>query len=303
MSCSPASRTPTWLVLSILLLGFSLFAAPDALALPGLGKLKKSAENEAAKAAGVSDEKAAGDNTVVFDKVVLELTDARIEQILKTYDATMAARAGRPALVDKLNKTQDARAKHMDKYGNEMQAVRQKRDEAELCRNDGLEEMKSQKMKEYSQTALSDPALRDKYMKIAQQYNAAAASGDAAAIKSAQNAMLQVVMPTKEDTLDVYKKCPAVPAPLPSETKLGELDKEIASLSGEIQKIDENVAEAQAEQGEMTSQQFGMATERIQMYLSWRQSKSYSKSATRGFTNQEIEAIEKYLEKLRAAMG
>jgi hypothetical protein len=173
----------------------------------------------------------------------------------------------------------------------------------EGCRHDALREMTDRKMQEYSQKALTDPTIREKYTKLAMQYNAAAMSGDSVAIQSAQNAMHAVMLPTRDDSLAVYKKCPPIPGPIPAETQLDAMDKQIASLSEEIRKIDEKVAVAQEKQGGMTRDQFWAATERIKMYLSWRQSQSYSKSATRGFTSAEIEALEKYLEKLLAAMG
>ncbi|HET9952333.1 MAG TPA: hypothetical protein VFS09_11125 [Candidatus Eisenbacteria bacterium] len=304
-SAPPPRISARWFPL-VLLLAFGLLGPGDVSALPGVGKLKKSAEEKAAKAAGVSQEEQAPaitNDTVVFDDVVLELTPARLEGIVATFNAAKSASAGRPELVEKLNKAQEERNNYWDKHEEEIQAVRQKRDDAELCRQDGLREMMDRKTAEYSQKALSDPAIRDKYMKIAQQYNAAAASGDTAATKAAQEAMMKVILPSREDTLEVYKKCPPVPAPLPSETKLDAMDKEIASLNGRIRDIDGKVSEAQAQQGGMTRGQFAMASERIQMYLSWRQSKSYSKSATRGFSKEEIDALEKYLEKLIAAMG
>lgn len=307
MCRAPVPWTSSHRFVLVLLLGLGLTTAADASAIPGVGKLKKKVEEKAAKAAGVPEEKTVeetpGENTVVFDDVVVELTGERLERIIATYKSAQAAGAGRPALVEKLNKAQGERSKLMDKHGDEIQNVREKRSQVDLCRHDGLEEMKNRKMEEYSQKALTDPAIRDKYTKIAQQYNAAAARGDSAAIKSAQDEMLSVVMPTHDDTIDVYKKCPSMPAPLPSEAQLDALDKQIASLSDQIRQVDEKVSEAQAEQGGMTREQFGMAAERIQMYLSWRQSKSYSKSATRGFTSEEIDAIEKYLDKLLAAMG
>jgi hypothetical protein len=290
----------------ILVLALGLTAA-TASALPGVGKLKKSAEEKAAKSAGVSQEngqeKGIDNNTVVFDDVTLELTGPRLERIIATYDKANSMSAGRSALVDKLNKAQDERSKYMDKHGDEIQKAREQRDEAERCRHDGLRQMTDQKMADYSQKALSDPAIREKYTQIALQYNAAAASGDTAAIKSAQDAIARVILPTREDTMEVYKKCPAVPAPLPSEAQLAAMDQEIASLSEQVRKFDDKIAQAQAESGDMTREQFGMAAERIQMYRTWRQSKSYSKSATRGFTSAEIDALEKYLEKLVAAMG
>ena len=307
MRSIPAFRPPSRMLLPVLLLALGLAAASSASALPGVGKLKKSAEKEAAKAAGVQpesgQEKGIDNNTVVFDDVVLELTAPRIEQIIKTYGDAKVVGSGRPALAEKLDKAQGERNKFEEKHGGEIQKSRDQRDEAEACRHAGLQEMADQKMAEYSQKALSDPAIREKYTQIAQKYNAAAASGDTVAIKAAQEAILQVVMPTHDDTMAVYKKCPAVPPPLPAEAQLAAMDTDIASISEQIRQIDLKVADAQAEHGEMTRDQFAMAVERIQMYMAWRQAKSYSKSATRGFTSAEIDALEKYLEKLKEAMG
>jgi hypothetical protein len=303
MRCPQVPRILNCPSLLVLLLAFGLFAADEVSALPGVGGLAKKAKEKAAKAAGMAPEETVNKETVVFDGVVVELTGERLERIVATFKAAQAASAGRPALVEKLNKAQDERNKLMEKQGEAIQEIRRKRDDVEACRHDGLLETTNRKMEEYSQKALTDPTIREKFTKIAQQHNAAAMSGDSAAIKSAQDEIAAVVLPTREDTLDVYKKCGPLPPPLPSEVKRDDLDRQVASLFEQIRKIDEKVSEAQAAQGGMSREQFGMATERIQMYLDWRQSKSYSKSATRGFTSEEIEALEKYLEKLLAAMG
>ena len=307
MRSIPALRPLKRILVPGLILALGLAAAPGASALPGVGKLKKSAEEKAAKAAGVPQENSQqgtiDNKTVVFDDVVLELTGPRLEQIIATYDKAKAVSAGRPALAEKLNKAEAERSKHMEKHGEEMQQARQKRDDAASCRHEGLQQMMDQKMAEYSQKALTDPAIRDKFTKIAQQYNSAAASGDSVAIKSAQNAMMQVILPTHDDTMGVYQKCPDPPGPLAAETQLAAMDKDIAALYEQIRQIDNKVAEAQAERGQMTREQFAMAAERIQMYLGWRQSKSYSKSATRGFTPAEVDELEKYIHKILAAMS
>jgi rubrerythrin len=289
--------------LLVLLLAFGFSAATDVSALPGLAKLAKKAKEKATKGSDLSQEGPIGDDTVVFDDLVVELTGERLERIIATFKSAQAAGAGRPPLVEKLNRVQDERGKHMDKHGDAIQKIREKRDAVEVCRHDGLNQMMSQKMQEYSQKALTDPTIREKFTKIAQRYNAAAIGGDSAATKSAQDAMLAVIMPTHDDTLNVYKQCDPLPPPLPSEVKLDQYDQQVASLSEQIRKIDEQVAEKQAEQGGMSSEQFGMAAERIQMYLSWRQSASYSKSATRGFSSEEIEELEKHLAELQAVMG
>lgn len=274
-----------------------LATAPTARA--GLGNLVKKAKD---KVAG-KEQAAVGDNKVEFDEVVVELTDERLERIIATFKAASAASAGRPALVEKLNKTTEERQKHLDKHGEAIQEVQRKRGDVEVCLHDGYQEVRQQRTQEYQEKALTDPTIREKFTRIAQEHNAPAARGDSVAIQKAQEAILSVVLPTHEDSLEVQKKCGPVPPPLPSEGKLADLDKQIASLNEQIRSIDKKVAAAQAEAGGMDQEQFAMAMERIQMYLSWRQSKSYSKSATRGFTQEEIDALEKYLEKLRAALG
>ena len=303
MSLTPIPRVPWRGLLLAVPFALGLFVANDVSALPGVGGLAKKAKEKAAKAAGMKQEEAVSNETIVFDDLVLELTGERLERIVTTYKSAKAAGADRPALVEKLNKTNEERGNHLEKNEEAIRKVREKRDDVEQCRHEKLDEMVNQKMQAYSQNALTDPTIREKFAKIAQRHNAAAMGGDSVAIKSAQDEMMAVIMPSREDTLGVYKKCDPMPPPLPAEGKLEDLDKQIASLSEKIRKVDEKISEAQAEHGEMTREQFAMAAERIQMYLSWRQSKSYSKSATRGFTSEEIKALEEYLEKLLAAMN
>lgn len=278
------------------------FATPSS-ALPGVGGLAKKAKEKAARAAGVKEEAAVGDNTVVFDDEVVELTDDRLGSVIAAFQKAKAASAGRPALVEKLNKVSEERGDLWEKQSEAIMEVQRKRGDVEICLHDGYREAQDRRTKEYTDNALTDPTIREKFTKIAQEYGAAAANGDSVAIKKAQEAMLAVAGPTHEDSLSVRKKCGPVPPPLPAEGKIAEMDKRIAALTGEIRAIDAKVSEAQAEGGGMESQQFAIATERIQMYLSWRGSKSYSKSATRGFTQEEIDALEKRLEELRAALG
>jgi len=290
------------LIILALPLALILIVATQASALPGLGGLAKKVKEKATKTTP-SEEGTITNDTVVFDDVTLELTGARIERILAVYQSAQAAGAGRPALVEKVQKTQDEQSKLRETSEKAIREAREKRDEVAACRHDALGEIRDRKMQEYSQKALTDPAMLAKFAKIAQQHNAAAAKGDTTAIKTEQDELAAVMMPTHDDTLGVYKKCGTMPPPLPAELRLADLDKETAALLEEIRKVDEKVADAQAEHGDMTREQFAMAVERIQMYIGWRKVKSNSRSNAKGFTSAELDAIEKYLEKLRAALG
>ncbi|HEU4334562.1 MAG TPA: hypothetical protein VFT32_08730 [Candidatus Eisenbacteria bacterium] len=263
-------------------------------------KLQKKAEEKA-----VVDEatpEAITDETVVFDDLVLELTEPRLERIAAAFHAAKEAGAGREAAVEKLNQAINARGEHQDKHADAMMEVRNKRGEIEACLHEGYQEAQDRKTEEYSRKALNDPAIREKFMQVAMKQNEAAARGDSAAIKEINAVLMSETMIGHEDSVAVQKKCGPVPPPTPAEIKMADLDKQVAARTEELRVIDMKVAEAQAKEVQMEKEQFAMATERIQMYLAWKRSKSKSTSSPRGFTQEEIDAMEKHLAELQAAM-
>jgi hypothetical protein len=302
------SRSPSSSIANPLL-GLAVAAGLSAMivvspARAGIGDFVRKAKD---KATQTVDKKtpptAQGDHKVVFDEVVVELTDERLDHIVHAFKAVHDAGAGRPDLVEKLTKASDERNTHQDKYGEAIRNARNKRDEVELCYHDGYRAVTDKKTAEYQQKALTDPAIREKFTRAAQQYNAAAARGDSTAIQKLQSLLAETVGMSRADSEAVRAKCGAMPGRLAAEDRLDAMDQRIESLNESIRQIDEKVADAQANEGGLDRRQFAMALERIQMYLSWRKSKSYSKAATRGFTEAEIEALEKRLEELEAALG
>lgn len=296
-------------------------------------KLQKAVEPQAEPQAA-----AESGNDVVFDNVVVELTNARVENIIAAFEKAKEAGAGRSALVERLNQKNDERRKLMDKEGDAMSALRNKRDEINTCYHDGYRKATDQKMEEYKTRAMSDPQLMAKFAKIAQENNAAAARGDSAAIGRANNGILAEMLPSREDSAAIRKSCGALPPKSAAETRLEALDKEIASLDEQIRQIDQRVAKAQAKDVQLTDQQWGVALERTQMYLDGSKSNSNSSGSKKsksgvganqggggqggtsastsngdqasgtvqikprkGFSNAEVEVLEKHLEKLRAA--
>lgn len=291
-------------VVTCVLLGTAVPAgSPPAWA--GFGDTLKKAKDKATQAVAGKEQPKVETGSVVFDDVVLELTDERVGRIVSAFQAAKTAGAGRAAAVEKLNKTSEERGKIWEKNGEAIMELQRKRGDLEVCYHDGYREAQDRKSAEYAQRALSDPALRDKYMRAAQQYNEAAAKGDSAAIAKAQAVVLSETMISHEDSVAVRQKCGAMPPPTPPELKIAELEKEIAARNDEIRDIDRKVAEAQAQQLQMTGEQFAMASERIQMYLAWKSAATKSKNppVLRGFTQEEIDAMEKRLAELRAALG
>lgn len=256
-------------------------------------KIGKAAEQ---KAAPESPANAAADTPVVFDDVTLELTDARIGGILDAFHKAQKITEGRHALVAKRDKAGDDRAKLMDKEERSIRELRNKRDEVDLCYHEGYTEAQSRKSEEYKNRALSDPALRDKFMKAAQQYNAAAAQGDSTAIRKLNEIILAEVVISREDSAAARASCGPLPPKSGAEVRLEQLDQEISSLDEQLRALDEKVA---GESAGMNRQQWGMALERIQLYLAARK----GKRTQRILTEAEIQAIEKRLAEVEEALG
>lgn len=278
-----------------------LVAAP---ASAGIGGPLKKMKEKLGKATGqTAPQEASPEDQVVFDEEVVELTDARVENILAAFQKAHDAGAGRPALVEKLDKLNEERGKLWDKEGDAIRALQGKRSDVELCYHDGYMAAQDRRGEEYKNRALTDPALREKFMKAAQESNAAAARGDSAAIQKLNAVALSEILPTHEDSVRVRQSCGALPPHSAAEDRIDALDKQTAALQEEIRQIDEKVAAAQAEKGGLNREQWGMALERIQMYLWWSQSKSSSKQSPRGFSDDELKALEKHLQQLRAALG
>ena len=282
-----------------LTLGAAAFVAIAALlattapARAGIGNPLKKVKEKIAQKAAPSQPQAITNDTVVFDDVTLELTDERIGKIVGTFKAAKAAGAGRQAAVDKLNKASQQKSDLWDKHGESIMELQRKRDEINGCLHDGYREAQDKLTQEYAQKALTDPAIREKFTKAAMEHNAAAAKGDTAAIRKLNETIFSETIINHEDSVAVQMKCGTPPPPTPQETQIAALDKEIAAHNEEIRAIDMKVAEAQSKEGGMTRDQFAMANERLQMYSAWKKSKS--KQPVRGFTDEEIKAIEKRL--------
>ena len=267
----------------------------------GLGDMMKKATDKAAKSVEKKATPAAPCKAVEYDEVTLELTNDRIEHILAAFKAAGEAGAGRPALVEKLNKLNDERSAIWDKNYEAIQKTRSKRDDIQTCYHDGYKGAEQRRAEEYSKRALTDPALLAKYQRLAQENNAAAMKGDSAAMNRMLQGMHEEMAPTPDDSLQVRKQCGPLPPKSAAEEKVDALDKQITSLNDQIATVDENVAKAQAKAGGMNDQQWAMALERLRGYPL--NGSNASKSPPCGFSKAESEAIEKHREQIRAVLG
>jgi hypothetical protein len=278
-----------------------LAVAPAARA--GIGDLMKKAQDKVAKEAQKKtvDEKPCPPPE--FDAVVVELTNDRIKRILATFEAAGAAGAGRPALVDKLNKLNEDYSKLDDKHGEAIRELQRKRGDVETCYHDGYQDATDRRMKQYADRALTDPALLAKYSELAKG-NQAAMKGDTAMQKKILEGMYEEVRPTKEDSAQVRKSCGPVPPKSGPEQQREALDVQIRTVQDSIAVVDERVAKAQAKQSGLDPSQWMMALERLTAY-SGAKKRSSSKGGTAicGYTKTEVEAIEANLPQINARLG
>ena len=304
MSHRPSALTRTLLLgcVGIIICAGALVTSYPARA--GIGNPLKKAKEKVAQIAHPEEATDVDDDTVVFDDLVLELTDARLDRIVAAFKASEAAGAGRAAVVEKLNKATDEHGKLWEKHSEAIMDLQRKRGDLEVCYHDGYGEAQQRLTVEYAQKALTDPGIHEKFARAAQEHNAAAARGDSAAIEKLNAVLYSETLISHQDSVEIREKCGPMPPPTPPEVKFATLDKEIASQAEQLRSIDKKVAEAQAQDVQMNQEQFAMATERIQMYLAWKKSsQAKSTPVLRGFTQEEIDALEKHLEGLRAALG
>ncbi len=306
MTCRPGTFAWTSLFRTAAIAFFAVCLVTATPALAGIGNpLKKMKEKLAQKVAPPEEEGAIGDDTVVFDEQVVELTDARLDRIVAAFKAAKSAGTGRPAAVEKLNKAMEERGNLWEKHGEAIMELQRKRGDLDVCYHDGYQEAQERKTQEYTQKALTDPALLAKFSRAAQEHNAGAARGDSTATAKLNAVLLSEMLPSSADSLAVRKKCGPMPPPMPAETKIAALDKEIAAQTETIRTIDMAMADAQAKELKMKNEQFAMAMERIQVYMAWKswKSKNSDTRPLRGFTQEELDALEKHLEELRGSIG
>lgn len=317
---------------ALLIAGLACLASP---AHAGIGNPLKKAKEKAEQTVKPKEETKAEEkpckDAVVFDEYTLELTEARVSRIVAAFQAAKTTGAGRPALVEKLNRLQEERGNLWDKHSEAIMELQRKRDDVESCIHDGLKEAEERRGEEYKTRALSDPALLQKFSEAAQKYNAAAAQGDTTAQRKLNEIMISELAPTREDTIAVNRKCGPVPKESKEEARVNQLDKEIAATNEQIREMDDRIAKEQAKTLQMNPAQFATALERIRGYRSPKSSESKSsgsgsksgdsKSGSQdsgadgsggsgsgssgkpapqcGFTDEELIALEKHIEELR----
>ena len=264
----------------------------------GINPLKKAKDAVTKPAEKKAAPQTQNDEPPVFDEYVLELTEARVAGVLSACRKSAEALAARQPIVDKLNKVSDDRAKLDEKQGEAVRDLQRRRGDVEICYHDEYGKAADKRGREYAAKATSDPAILQRYSQLAQEQAMAQAKNDSVTLAKLTAAMMEMAGPTHEDSLAVKKKCGPIPPHSAAEDQLAAYDKEIASINEQLRLADEKAAKAQAKAIGMNDQQWAGARERILGFLGAFKPDTPEPG---GFSDAELDAMEKHLQELKDA--
>ena len=216
-----------------------------------------------------------------FDDVTLELTDERVEGVIRGLTAGRAildganGGASRATLAARRDEAATKRGALSDKNAKLLNTYTEKRDETQRCRHNAMyasaekrQQAAQLRMQEHQAKALSDPAYRERVVAISQKMAVAQQKGDTAELRRLGAQLGLAENDTKPDSIAADKACgpmPAVPAVL---VEMDKLDAQANTLTEQIRELEEKAAATEVKESGMNERQFHMARERTEAYLS-----------------------------------
>jgi hypothetical protein len=273
------------------------------LALPGVahaqlgGLMKKAAERALEKKAektvtGGSGEESSRCRNVTFDRTTVELTEARLEGVVKALNSAYSGPNGakRRELQSQLTAA-EARLSELENDPS-VQKAEDSQNDYKSCRQEAFQQIVNARVEKEGQ------GIMTKYMAAMRVHNekiaAAQQKGDTAKANALQDStyqvMMSVVTPTAADSAVVQKKCGNPPRPSRRAAERDSLRTVVREMNDEIRAMDEDAEDAMLKVSGLTATQFAMARERLTMFV--------KEKSTCGFTKAEVEAINARREEL-----
>ncbi len=262
-----------------------------------IGNVGKKARDAAGRAMGGQQQGEA----VQFDNVTLELTPARLDQLIKGLRARRAAldgRGGEPsvsALRAQRDAASNAASELRSSNGRDIDTYRDRAYQVKYCRDEAFNEKRNAREEASRNRIMSDPVLLQKFMELSQRAAEAQQRSDTAELLRIQAEADNLYgKPTKADSADVDRKCGRSPTPPPALARLDSLQA-LEARFGERLRQREREADSLAVAGSgLTTEQMAMGEERAQMYLT----QVETESAHIGFTKTEVAALDARREEL-----
>jgi hypothetical protein len=220
---------------------------------------------------------------VAIDSVVLELTPARIAKVIAGKHAARQIADGPdgPAALERRLQPLDARQTQIyEKHVTEINALDEKREEIERCRDSAMSDLRDRKL------ATSGQAEQQKMMQFGIALAQANSKGDTAEARRLTEQLRRSQEPSAADSAAARQKCGSVPTPAIVREWL-DLKAQIEKLQQQIVAANQAISEAEQTTSGMSPRQMAVACERIELFLSRRKAKQQEVS----LSTTEISAL------------
>ena len=205
-----------------------------------------------------------GGQQVTFNNVVLEITPARVNQLLAAKQATKQMINAPNGLAAIQTKVAAVNARQTAIYEKEVDAINawdEKRRAQERCLGEALSALQDQRQ------SITDPQTMQKLMQLAQALAAAQARGDTAEVRRIAAEVEKLKAPTRADTLAAEKQCGQPPAPSPIVQQWLDGQAEVETLTQQLRAAEDAIRAMEARMTGMDDRQIAMLCERLKMYL------------------------------------
>lgn len=229
----------------------------------------------------------------VYDQTVIELTPERLTKVTDGLVAMRRALVGSDgvqALVKQRDNVNARLAAINDAHGKDLDAYNDAAAKNDACRDQVIDASRSEHQNQIGARVRSDPSFQQKYMELGREMAEASARGDTAAMHKLQVQLQQSMYPAtyaKEDTAAADAKCGKT-APEPAwhaqRDSLTQLDNK---LGDEIRAAQDRATTAGTQASGMTSAQFAMARERIEMFVQ----RARNNDRQAGLSQTEVDAL------------
>jgi len=247
-----------------------------------------------------------------FDATTVELTPSQVDAVIRGFSASINVLNGTNGnSVQVLSARVKAAVAEADaleaQHPGQREQYQNSSSKISSCRSEAFDKIHQGQAAQMQSKMMSDPAFRTKYMALAKDMQAAAASRDTSAVRKAQEHMFNTLMPTtRADTLSIDKQCGAMPAPPAFIARENALDAQRDTLDERIRGMQTKAGPAGAQASGLTVPQYATAQERIEYFLG----RAKNGVAQRGFTAPELSALQaraaeltKLLAQLNASKG
>lgn len=273
-------------LLGCAILATAVAASPARAQLGGLvKKAKDAAVKKAADESGTTNMLEGED--VKYTDVLLKLTPERLDKVIKGLQISRDMLAKRPAMVDRRDAAQERIYQLTDKNSAALADLERKRQEVDNCRAEELGKVEDALGDNFGMRAMADPALRQKIQDISAKLAQAQMNGDTATIRAVSKEMETFTKPSAADTAKVDAKCGKSPPQSAVEKEIASLKGEVAQLNSDIQSMESGASKAAEQAAGMNSQQWGIAMDRIQQWMS----AVNDNRKPRGLSSDELKAL------------